>query len=278
MKITGNTKMCIIIGDPVEHSLSPAMHNAAYEAIGIDDQFVFTAARVDIKDIAKVVEAVRVMNIRGLTCTIPHKTAVMKYLDVIDDTAKKIGAVNTVVNDNGILKGYNTDWLGILTPLKRITNLANKRVAIIGAGGAARSMVYAMTTQGAQVKIFNRTLSKAQDISSEFQCEAASLENIDDIKSFDIIMNSTSVGMGDMENISPVPNQFISARHIVFDAVYVPYNTKLLQDAQDQGAKIIHGIDMLLYQGAAQFELYTEKQAPEETMKKVLYDYFELNK
>ncbi len=278
MKITGNTKMCIIIGDPVEHSLSPAMHNAAYEAIGIDDQFVFTAARVDIKDIAKVVEAVRVMNIRGLTCTIPHKTAVMKHLDVVDDTAKKIGAVNTVVNDNGILKGYNTDWLGILTPLKRITNLANKRVAIIGAGGAARSMVYAMTTQGAEVKIFNRTLSKAQDLSSEFKCEAASLENIDDIKSFDIIMNSTSVGMGDMENISPVPNQFISARHIVFDAVYVPYNTKLLQDAQDKGAKIIHGIDMLLYQGAAQFELYTEKQAPEETMKKVLYDYFELNK
>ena len=130
--------MCIIIGDPVEHSLSPVMHNAAYEALRIDDQFVFTAARVDIKHVRQVVEAVRVMGIRGLTCTIPHKIEVMKYLDEIDETAKKIGAVNTVVNHNGVLKGYNTDWLGVATPLERITTLKGKRAAVVGAGGAAR--------------------------------------------------------------------------------------------------------------------------------------------
>src|SRR3989344_6768814 len=104
MRISAKTKMCIIIGDPVEHSLSPALHNSAYESLGIDDQFVYLGSRVKIENIKSVVEAMRVMNIRGLTCTIPHKIEVMKYLDWIDETAKKIGAVNSVVNDDGVLK------------------------------------------------------------------------------------------------------------------------------------------------------------------------------
>src|SRR3990167_2361987 len=148
MKISGKTKMCIIIGDPVEHSLSPAMHNAAYKALGIDDQFVFTAAHVNVKDVKKVVDAVRVMGIRGLTCTIPHKIEVMKYLDEIDPIAQKIGAVNTVVNDNGILKGYNTDWLGTVTPLEKIITLNDKNVALIGAGGVARACGYGLVKRG----------------------------------------------------------------------------------------------------------------------------------
>src|SRR3990167_7491456 len=140
MSISAKTKMCIIIGDPVEHSLSPAMHNAGYEALGIDDQFVFTAATVKSENLKKVIKAVQAMGICGLTCTIPHKIEVMQYLDEIDEVAKKIGAVNTVLNMSGKLIGYNTDWLGVIKPLEKYSKLRGKKVAVIGAGGAARAM------------------------------------------------------------------------------------------------------------------------------------------
>ncbi len=277
MRISGKTKMCIIIGDPVEHSLSPAMHNAAYEALYIDDQFVFTAAHVNVEDVKKVVEAVRVMGIRGLTCTMPHKLEVMKFLDEIDPVAKKIGAVNTVVNDNGVLTGYNTDWLGIVTPLNMIArSLKDKRAAIVGAGGAARAMIYGLTTNGAKVKIFNRTIEKAQQLAEEFGCDAGGLEELSEVKNYDIILNSTSIGMEGDTN-SPIPSEFINNKQIIFDAVYMPYETQLLKDAKKKGAQVIHGIDMLLYQGTPQFELYTDHKAPEDVMKKVLYDNFNIS-
>src|SRR3989344_6026284 len=149
MNITAKTKLCIIIGDPVEHSLSPVMHNAAYQALGIDNEFVFVASQVKVAHVKDVVTAMRVMGFRGLTCTIPHKIAVMKYLDKIDPIAQKIGAVNTVVNENGILTGYNTDWLGTVIPLEKHGTLKNKKVALIGAGGAARACGYGVIEKGA---------------------------------------------------------------------------------------------------------------------------------
>lgn len=285
MRISGKTKMCVIIGDPVEHSLSPAIHNAAYEALKIDDQFVFTAARVNVEDVKDIVKAVRAMGIRGLTCTMPHKVEVMKYLDEIDPVAQKIGAVNTVVNDHGVLKGYNTDWLGIVTPLNMMlqsvethynASLQHRRVAIIGAGGAARAMIYGLHHEGARVKIFNRTVEKANELAREFGCDAADLSQLPEVKNYDIILNSTSLGMGENVGISPIPAEHIHDKHIVFDAVYVPHETKLLSDAKAQGAKVIHGIDMLLYQGTEQFRLYTGHQAPENIMKKILYKHFNL--
>lgn len=295
MRISGKTKMCIIVGDPVEHSLSPAMHNAAYEALKIDDQFVFTAAHVNVKNVKQVVEAMRVMRIRGLTCTMPHKVEVMKYLDEIDPVAEKIGAVNTVVNEEGVLKGYNTDWLGIVTPLEKILSvgedprvlpklkgdninpfLQNKRVAVIGAGGAARAMVYGLTINGARIKIFNRTLEKAQQLATELNCDTGRLDQVAEIKNYDIILNSTSLGMGDHINESPVPKEYLTHKQIVFDAVYIPYETKLLKDAKEKDARVIHGIDMLLYQGTAQFELYTNHRPPEDVMRDVLYKHFNI--
>jgi shikimate dehydrogenase len=226
-----------------------------------------------LQSIKKVVEAVRVMGIRGLTCTMPHKLEVMKYLDKIDPIAKKIGAVNTVVNDNGVLTGYNTDWLGIVTPLNMIAvSLKDKRAAIVGAGGAARAMIYGLTTNGAKVKIFNRTIEKAQKLAEEFGCDAGGLEELSEVKNYDIILNSTSIGMEGDTN-SPIPSEFINNKQIIFDAVYIPYETPLLKDAKKKDAKIIHGIDMLLYQGTAQFELYTNHKAPEDIMRKVLYSY-----
>ncbi len=270
MRISGKTNMCVIIGDPVEHSLSPLMHNAAYEALGIDDQFVFTAARVKVEDVKDVVQAVRVMRIRGLTCTIPHKMEVMKYLDEVDDIAQKIGAVNTVVNDNGILKGYNTDWLGTVTPLEEHVNLLGKRVALIGAGGAARAMAFGVVQKGANLTVFNRTIDKAQSLAGELKAQASDLSELSRIGDFDIIINATNLGMGEHVGKSPVPKEYIESHHIVFDAVYVPSETQLLKDAQEKGATSIKGVEMLLHQGTAQFELYTGHKAPVEVMRKVL--------
>ncbi len=273
MRISAKTKLSVIIGDPVDHSLSPAMHNAAYESLNIDDRFVYLGASVKVENVKTVVEAVRVMNIRGLTCTMPHKIEIMKYLDVIDPAAKKMGAVNTVVNDNGILKGYNTDWLGAVTPLEKITKLKKKNVAILGAGGAARAITYGMISRKAHVTIYNRTVKKAEELAHEFNCIAKPMDQIDEISKADIIINATSVGMHPNKNILPFNQQLITKNQIVFDIIYVPYETRLLKFAKEKGATVIHGLEMLLYQGTAQFELYTNRKAPETVMRKVLMEY-----
>ena len=270
MSITGKTKLCMVIGDPVVHSLSPQMHNAGYEAINISDQYVYVAVSVAIKNIADFVKGVRAMNIRGISCTLPHKIEVMPYLDEIDEIAKKIGAVNTIVNDNGILKGYNTDYLGVLLPLEQLVSLTNKTVVILGAGGAARAAAYAVTSHGARLVMYNRTFEKAQELAKEFHGEALSSEKIEEIKNADIIINATSVGLHPNEKETPLPKELITNKQIVFDAVYSPFETRLLKEAKEKCATIIHGTEMLLHQGAAQFSLYTTHDAPIESMRKAL--------
>ena len=276
MRLTAKTKICLLIGDPVEHSLSPRMHNAGYETLGIDDQFVYLGARVKKEDLEKAIWGVKALNIRGLACTIPHKVEIMKYLDEIDETAQKIGAVNTVVNNEGKLIGYNTDWYGVVILLEKLTSLSGKKIAVLGAGGAARAVVYGLLKQGAKVKIFNRDLEEAKFLVEKFRCPAADLSKIEEVKNFDIIINATSVGVSPQENQSLLRKELISSSQIVFDVVYVPYETKFLKEAREKGAKIIHGLDMFLYQGVAQFELFTGHKAPEEVMKKVLYEHFKI--
>jgi len=278
--INAQTKICIIIGDPVEHSLSPIMHNTAYRALHIDNQFVFLASRVSIEDVEQIVKAVRIMGIRGLTCTIPHKLEVMKYIDKIDPIAQKIGAVNTVVNDNGVLTGYNTDWIGAVVPLENSlgkNGLIDKNVALIGAGGASRAIAYGVIERGAKLTIYNRTIETAKILANELGAEFASLDQIADVKNANIIINSTNIGMGSLANETPVPDKFINRDQVIFDAVYVPFETLFLKEARAKGATIIHGIEMLLHQGTAQFEYYTNHPAPLETMKTVLYNHFNIH-
>ena len=270
MNITAKTKVCLVIGDPVEHSLSPQMHNAGYAALSIDDEFVYVACRVKIADLLELTRGVRAMVIRGISCTIPHKIAIIPYLDEIEKTAKTIGAVNTVVNDNGVLKGYNADWRGIVVPLEKITSLQNKKVALLGAGGTARAVAYAITKKGAQLAIYNRTFSKAQALAKEFGGQARSIRDIDAVKNADIIINATAIGLHPADNKTPVAKKFITKRQIVFDVVYSPYETKLLREAKQQGARIIHGMDMLVEQAMAQFELFTKRRAPQSPMRNVL--------
>lgn len=270
MKISAKTKICMVIGDPIEHSLSPQIHNAGYEKIGIDSDYVYIAAKVKIQDIADFIKGVKAMQIRGVSCTIPHKIEIIKYLDEVDKVAKKIGAVNTIVNDHGVLKGYNTDWLGAVLPIEKITSLKNKKVALIGAGGVARAIAYGLTQKGAKLTIYNRTLEKACELAKEFYGEAHSLNDIGSIKNMDIIFNATSVGLHPKENETLIPKKLITNHHIVFDAIYIPYETRLLKEAKEQGATIIHGVEMFLQQAVAQFKLYTGYDAPEEIMRSVL--------
>jgi shikimate dehydrogenase len=269
-KIKGNTKICIIIGDPIEHSLSPKMHNAGYKFLGIDDEYFFLSSKVEAENLEKNIEALKFLNVRGITCTIPHKQNVIKYLDKLDETAKEIGAVNTVVNDNGVLTGYNTDWLGIKIPLEKQVDVKGKKVALIGAGGASQAVAYAIKKMGGELLIFNRTYEKAEKMAKKFGGIACKMEEVDKIKNCDIIINSTNVGMGKLEGQSLIPLDIINKNHIVFDIIYKPKETALIKRALEIGAKVIYGYEMLLYQGLEQFELYTGKKAPEEVMRGVL--------
>ncbi|HSW96739.1 MAG TPA: shikimate dehydrogenase [Candidatus Saccharimonadales bacterium] len=269
MRISAKTNICLIIGDPVAQSLSPQMHNAGYETLGIDDKFVFLATRIVPKDLEAVIKGLRTMQVKGITVTHPHKIAVMQYLDIVDETAEKIGAVNTIVNNGGVLTGSNTDWIGVVDAIEKITSLRDKKVALIGAGGAARAAVYGVITKGAQATIFNRTVGKAEEIAREFNCNFASLDELEKIKDKDIIINLTPVSM---DNKSLIDKNLLTEKHIVFDAVYAPYETPLLQAAKEKGARIIHGTEWLLYQGLAQFEIYTERKAPEDEMRKILME------
>lgn len=273
MNITATTKICLIIGDPIVHSLSPQMHNAGYEALTIDDQFVFIAAHIKEENLEVAIKGFRAMNIRGITTTLPHKTAIIKYLDEIDDTAKDIGAINTVVNTDGKLKGYNTDWIGIVKPLEKIAPLKNKTVAVLGAGGAARAAVYGISKKGGKVTVFNRTIEKAQKLAEEFHCEYATLDEVEKVKNMDIIFNATSIGLHPNATQSPLYKEYITDKHVVFDAIYSPYDTQLLKYAKEKGATGIHGLEMFLHQGLEQFTLYTGQEAPEDAMRKVIENY-----
>jgi shikimate dehydrogenase len=273
MKISAKTRMCIIIGDPVEHSLSPAMHNAAYKALNIDDQFVFTASHVLPENLEQAVQGVRALGVRGLTCTIPHKVEVMKYLDVVDPIAQNIGAINTVVNEDGVLTGYNTDWLGTVTALEEKTTLKGKKIALLGAGGAARAIAFGVVKKNAKLTIYNRTLQTAKDLANDLDSERVTAQDMSDLSSLgeaDIIINSTSVGMGDSVGISLVPADLLHPGQIVFDAIYRPHKTRLIQDAEKAGCEVIYGYQMLLHQGTAQFKLYTGHDAPVDVMEHII--------
>ncbi|MEY4668121.1 MAG: Shikimate dehydrogenase [Pseudomonadota bacterium] len=268
LEISARSSLCLVIGDPIGHSLSPAMHNAAYAATHLP--FVMGGAHVRAENLRAAIEGMRALDIRGLAVTMPHKVAIMDLLDEIDPVADAIGAVNTVVNNEGKLIGFNTDWLGILRPLEKRTSLKGKKVALLGAGGAAQAALYACTTQGASVTIFNRSLDRAESIAERFGATVRSIEKAEELSSFDIIINTTSVGMAPEVDASPVPESALAKDQLVFETIYAPITTKLLSISARIGAKVIPGLEMFLEQGMAQFNLHTGVKAPREEMEKIL--------
>lgn len=261
-------KLCMIIGNPVEHSLSPVIHNAGYKALGIDSEYEFLTENVKPEGLEDFIQKMRNGNIAGVSCTIPHKEAVIPYLDKIDQTARSIGAVNTIVNKNGVLHGYNTDWIGAVEPLVKIYDLKGSKAAVIGAGGASKAFVYALVNAGCKVTIYNRSLDKAKALAVHFGCEFKPLSDQSRINENDIICNTTSIGMDSDE--TPVDKANLRASQIVFDAVYSPLKTRLLREAEEAGARTIPGTEMLLLQAFAQFKLFTDREAPEEVMRQAL--------
>jgi len=270
MKITAQTKICMVIGDPVAHSLSPTIFNAGFEQLGIDNQFVYVGCTVPPEKLEDFIKGARAMNIQGISCTIPHKLQIMRYLDEVDEVAKRIGAVNTIVNENGRLKGFNMDWQGAVGPLKKITELKGKKVAVIGAGGAERAIVYGLTQNGVDVTLFNRTIEKAEGLVKDFNIKILPLDKMVEVENMEIIINATSIGMSTGEIRSPLNKDLITPNHIVFDVVYNPLETQLLKDAKEQGAQTVSGSEMFLAQAAEQFKLFTGRKAPEEAMRKAL--------
>ncbi len=273
--ISGRTRICGIIGDPIEHTMSPVMHNAAFKNKGVD--YVYLAFRVKKEELGKAIEGMRALNISGLNITIPHKVAVMPFLDELDHLADKIGAINTVVNDNGVLKGYNTDATGFLQALReRGIEPKGKSVVILGASGASRAISFILAERGSSLVILNRTWDKAKvcadRISETFQREVTALkldrENLAAaLNKADILVNATSVGMSPNIDETPVTSDLLKPSLVVFDIVYNPIKTRLQREAETVGATIISGLDMLVWQGALAFEKWTGLKAPVELMR-----------
>lgn len=246
---------CQVIGDPVRHSLSPYLHNAVYKQLGIDDKYVFDAVRVSPSELANYLARSRGGIVRGISVTVPHKVGVLQHLDEIDPLAQRIGAVNTIVNENNALIGYNTDTVGIITPLKqRLGSLRGKTALVLGAGGAARAAAFSLPDEGVTVHIANRTAERAESLAAEADAHSHSLDELDQLD-FDILFNATSVGMQDDATL--VPKQVLKSDHLVFEAVYKTTETTLLKDAKAAGATTISGLEMLAHQAVGQIKLYT---------------------
>ncbi len=270
--ISAHTKFIVIIGDPVNHSLSPSMHNACYKQLGISDRYVYLAARTNVADVGHVVQTMRVMdNFHGLTCTQPHKVEVMSHLDWVESHALAIGAVNTVVKHEGKLKGYNTDWTGVTRSFeKHGIGLSGKRTLVLGAGGASRAVIYGLKSRGGKVTIFNRSVDKAKQLAKEFACDVLTEPTSSAISKFDILFNATPLGMHPYETESPLPQGLIQAHHVVFDAIYAPKETPFVKEALLTGATVIYGWEMLIHQGYTQFEIYTGMKPPLDVMEQIL--------
>ncbi|HUN54172.1 MAG TPA: shikimate dehydrogenase [Smithella sp.] len=257
----------VLLGNPVAQSLSPLMHNAALKKMGIEGSY----SAFCVSDLALAIQGFRGMNIRGASVTIPFKVAVMEYVDELDDDALKIGAVNTIINQSGRLKGYNTDWQGLILTLKKAMRIRNKTFVIIGAGGTARAAAYGIIREGGFPIIVNRTLEKGKILSAKLNCPFYSLSDIGRIKA-DCLINTTSAGMYPRQDKSPVKIPLLAGYKYVMDVIYNPLMTKLLTDAQKQGCHIFSGLDMFVNQGAEQLRLWTGKEPPRALMKKVILE------
>lgn len=257
-----------IIGDPISHSLSPIMHNIAFRELGI--KAVYGAFLVKAENISQAVQGLKALNISGISVTIPHKETIIPLLDEVEEIALEIGAVNTVINHEGYLKGYNTDWIGVLKAFEeKKIDLKDKKIVILGAGGASRAVIYAVKRGGAkEIIIYNRTLSKAEQLAYLFGGIAYPWEKLNQAEG-DIIIQTTSLGL--KSDISPVSEEVLSRFKVAMDIVYLPLKTKFLTLAEKY-ALTIDGLRMLLYQGVEQFKLFTSLEPPVRIMEKALYE------
>ena len=271
MQLDGATKIYGIMGKPVSHSLSPAMHNAAFQAKSLNRVYV----AFEVTDVARALDGFRAIGVSGVSVTIPHKQAVIPHLDAIDPVAQKIGAVNTLLIEGLHIHGYNTDWIGANRALEMIVDLSASTVLVLGAGGSARAIGFGLQEKGATVIVANRTLAKGQALAKDLNCEFYPLDEIKDLKA-DALVNATSVGMTPNVDETLVPESVLENVPAVMDIVYSPLETRLLREAKKIGCKTVNGTYMLLFQGVAQFEIWTGRKAPVDVMREKLFCQLDL--
>ena len=269
-EINEETKLYGIIGNPVSHSMSPAIHNASFIEKGLNNVYV----PLKIANIDAFMRECRKIDFQGFSVTIPHKESVLPFLDDLDHTARKIGAINTIVNRKGKLTGYNTDCMAAVMGLeysmkKANETLNNKKVSIIGAGGAARAIAFGLKEKGCDITIFNRTIERAEKLSHDVKCRFESFKEIHKLDS-DILINTTSIGMFPDVDQTPIPKNILKEGMIVFDAIYNPIETRLLRDAKGKGCHTVNGLSMFINQAAEQFRLWTNIDPPVELMSSIV--------
>ena len=258
--ITSNTKLYCIFGNPVEHSLSPIIHNACFKKHSIDAKYI----AFQTQNIQSAIEAMRSLNILGASITLPFKTQVLQYVDELDEFSNKSGAANTLKNQNGKIFAYNTDGLGSLNSIRESgIDLNSSNILIIGYGGSCKSILSSLLEFSENIWITGRNIDKAKSIVKE-NINFIELDKLQDtINNFNLIINTTPIGMTPNTNLIPIPENLILSSHTVFDIVYSPHTTKLLDIAQKKGCKIIRGIDMLVNQAILQFKIWTNGIVPE---------------
>lgn len=274
--ITSKTKLVGLLGHPVSHSQSPIMHNTAFSHTQLN--FAYAAFDVAPEQLDEAVAGIRALGLRGVNVTIPHKVAILPMLDEIDPLAKRIGAVNTVVNENGRLIGYNTDGMGYVRSLVEESNvqLQSQVVTLLGAGGAARAVAFTLAEQGVkEIRIINRSREKATSLAEHLSAivPTSVVDPADGqhaIADATLLINTTSIGMYPQVDEMPVPAEWLHERLIVSDLIYNPLETRLLKQARLIGARAHSGVGMFVNQGALAFELWTGEKAPSEIMREVV--------
>jgi shikimate dehydrogenase len=273
-RIGGATKVCAVIGDPIEHTLSPPMHNAAFRSLGMD--YVYVAFRIRRDQLARAIAGFRALGIVGVNVTRPHKTSILRFLDGIERNAREIGAVNTVVNADGTLRGYNTDGQAAFDVLQGIGgSLSDKKVVILGAGGAARAITHFLSKTVPRISMLNRTRSRGSKLAAEIarrskaQCRAYGLSKADlrkEVPEADLVINTLPVDIFPRFGAILIQEELIRPGMIVFDANYV-HRSDFLVDAERAGATVTDGLEMLVRQAALSFKLWTGREPPIDVMR-----------
>ena len=261
------TQLFALFGNPVSHSMGPVMHNLAFAEKNVNAVYLAFAVR----GIEKAVASIKSLGIQGVSVTIPFKEQVIPLLDRVDRLALEAGAVNTIVNRDNRLIGYNTDCQGAVEPLKRIGRIAGKKVCILGAGGAARAVAVGMQREKGVLFITNRSEKRGRALAEQVKGEFVSLEQLGSLAP-DMVINTTSLGMTPDVDTSPVGGDFFKKGMVVMDIVYNPLETKMLKEAKRRGCTTIDGVSMFVCQGAAQFELFTGLKAPVDIMRKTVLE------
>jgi len=280
--ISPSTQICAVIGNPIQHSLSPAIHNAAYAALDLD--FVYVASRVE--DVKGALFALRSLSgFKGFSVTIPHKMEIMKYVDEIPDVDRKIGSINTVVKENDRLIGLGTDGPGALKALLDAgIDLKGKKVMVLGAGGAARAITFTLAQKAGidELTLFDINKELLTNLSHDLEkgtaiiinsCELTDKSLADNLPDADLIINCTPIGMHPRKEISLVPPELFREEQAVFDVVYTPLKTKLISSAEEFGLKVVPGVEMFVNQAVLQFERFTGEKAPVDIMRRIVMEH-----